>query len=51
MAAEYKGTDVFREASFTQADLAGAKFRDCDLRGVKIVDSWLVDVSLAKLTA
>ena len=37
MAADHEGTDVFRGASFTEADFAGAKFRDCDLRGVKIV--------------
>lgn len=39
-------TDAFRGASFTVADLSGATFRDCDLTRVRIVDSWLVDVSL-----
>jgi hypothetical protein len=47
MAADYDGTDAFRGARFTSADLSGATFRDCDLRRVKIVDSWLVDVSLS----
>jgi DinB superfamily/Pentapeptide repeats (8 copies) len=49
MAAEFENTDAFRGASFTGADLTGAKFRDCDLRRVKIVDSWLVDVNLSGL--
>jgi len=39
--------DAFRGASFTVADLAGAKFVDCDMRQVKIVDSWLVDVNVS----
>lgn len=47
MAAEYGDTDAFRGASFTSADLTGAKLRDCDLRQVKIVDSWLVDVTVS----
>jgi hypothetical protein len=49
MAAEYENTDEFRGASFTGADLSGAKFRDCDLRRLKVVDSWLVDVSVSGL--
>lgn len=49
MAAEYEQTDAFRGASFTGADLTGATFRDCDLRQVKIVDSWLVDVNMSGL--
>jgi hypothetical protein len=40
---------VFREASFTGADFTGATFRDCDLRQVKITDSWLIDVSVSGL--
>ena len=39
--------DAFRGASFTVADLAGATFLDCDMSNVKIVDSWLVDVSVS----
>jgi hypothetical protein len=39
--------DAFRGASFTVADLAGAKFIDCDMSQVKIVDSWLVDVNVS----
>jgi uncharacterized protein YjbI with pentapeptide repeats len=42
MAAKYDYTDAFRGASFTGADLTGAKFRDCDMRRVKIADSWLM---------
>jgi hypothetical protein len=49
MAAEYEKTDAFRGASFTGADLSGAKFRDCDLRNVKIVDTWLTDVNISGL--
>jgi hypothetical protein len=47
MAAEYTDTDAFRGACFTGADFTGARFRDCDLRQVKIVDSWLVDVNMS----
>ena len=47
MAAEYDHADAFREASFTGADFTGATFRDCDLRRVKITDSWLADVSVS----
>jgi hypothetical protein len=39
--------DAFRGASFTVADLTGARFVDCDLSRVKIVDSWLVDVDVS----
>lgn len=46
---EYDKTDEFRDASFTSVDLSGAKFRDCDLRNVKIVDTWLVDVNISGL--
>ncbi len=49
MATEYDHSDAFRGASFTGADLTGAKFRDCDLRQVKIVDSWLTDVNVSGL--
>lgn len=47
MAADYHHTDEFRGASFTDADLTGARFRDCDLRRVKIVDSLLTGVNLS----
>jgi hypothetical protein len=49
VAADYDGTDEFRGASFTGADFTGATFRDCDLRQVKITDSWLVDVRVSGL--
>jgi len=49
VAAEDDRQGVFREASFTGADFSGATFRDCDLRQVKITDSWLVDVSVSGL--
>jgi len=29
------------------ADLTGAHFRDSDLRGVKVADSWLIDVNMS----
>ena len=49
MAADYDSTDAFRDASFTRADLTGAHFRSCDLRQVKITDSWLVDIRVSGL--
>ena len=49
MAADDGGAGEFRGASFTSEDFTGATFRDCDLRQVKITDSWLVDVSLSGL--
>lgn len=49
MAADGVGAGKFRGASFTSEDFTGAKFRDCDLRQVKITDAWLVDVSLSGL--
>jgi hypothetical protein len=39
----------FRGASFTSTDFSEARFRDCDLRKVKIVDSWLIDVNVSGL--
>jgi hypothetical protein len=47
MTADYDEAEGFRGASFTGADFTGAKFRDCDLRRVKVVDSWLMDVSVS----
>jgi hypothetical protein len=44
MPEEYLRTDAFRGATFTEADLHDATFRDCDMSNVKIVDSWLADV-------
>jgi len=46
--ADFTGAD-FTGTGFMAADFTGAKFRDCDLRRVKIADSWLVDVSLSGL--
>jgi len=47
MAAEYDNTDTFRGGSFTGTDFTEARFRDCDLSRVRIVDSWLVDVNVS----
>ena len=47
MTAGYDQAGAFRGASFTSADFTGAKFRDCDMRQIKITDSWLVDVNLS----
>lgn len=47
MTREYTRTDEFRDARFTEVDLAGAVFRDCDLSRVRIVDCWLGDVRLS----
>ena len=49
MAADYDHTSRFRDARFTGADLTGATLRDCDLRRVKIADSWLIDVDVSGL--
>jgi hypothetical protein len=49
MSKQYDRTDAFRGASFTSADLSGSKFRDCDLRKIKIVDSHLIDVNVSGL--
>src|SRR5215218_2508394 len=47
MTAGYDQTGAFRGTSFTSADFTGAKFRDCDMRQIKITDSWLVDVNVS----
>lgn len=39
----------FRGSSFTGTDFSGSTWRDCDLRGMKVVDSWLVDVAVSGL--
>jgi hypothetical protein len=51
VAADLGGAETFRGASFTSANFTGATFRDCDLRQVKITDSWLVDVRLSGLVS
>jgi hypothetical protein len=40
---------TYRGARFESADFTGATFRDCDLRKVKIVDAWLIDVNISGL--
>ena len=37
----HANTRAFRGASFHYADLGGATFRDCDMRGVRIVSSFV----------
>jgi hypothetical protein len=49
MAADDDPAGAFRGARFTGADFTGANFRDCDLRQVKITDSWLVNVRMSGL--
>lgn len=49
VAADDDRTGTFRGASFTGADFTGANFRDCDLRRVKVTDSWLVDIRMSGL--
>jgi len=44
---EHHDAETFRGARFVDADFTGATFRACDLRSVKVVDSWLVDVSVS----
>lgn len=38
---------AFRGSHFMVADLTGARFTDCDMKGVKIVDSFLVSVDIS----
>jgi uncharacterized damage-inducible protein DinB len=45
------GTDAYRGQRFEVADLTGARFVDCDLSKVKVVDSWLVDVDISGYVA
>jgi hypothetical protein len=40
-------TDAYRGASLEVRDLTGARLVDCDLTRVKVVDGWLVDVSMS----
>ncbi len=47
MASEDQNTSSFRGASLTGADFTGARLRECDLRRVKIADSWLIDVNVS----
>jgi hypothetical protein len=49
MATDDDRANRFQGASFTGADFTGAKFHDCDLRQVKVTDSWLVDVRMSGL--
>lgn len=49
VSAEHDGGTSFRGARFTGQNFTGAVFRDCDLRKVKITDSWLVDVDVSGL--
>jgi DinB family protein/pentapeptide repeat protein len=37
----HRNTRAFRGANFSYADVSGATFRDCDLRGVRIVSSFV----------
>jgi uncharacterized damage-inducible protein DinB len=46
-AGEGGGSEEFRGARFSVADLRGARFTDCDLTGVTIRDGWLADVSIS----
>jgi hypothetical protein len=42
-------TDEFRGATFIDEDFSGSTFRSCDLRQLRVVDSWLVDVDISGL--
>ena len=48
MADDHEGGS-FRGDRFTGTDFSGSTWRDCDLRGVKVVDSWLTDVAVSGL--
>jgi hypothetical protein len=45
--AQHTDSDAFRGARFTDANLNGVTFRSCDLSGMKVVDSWLTNVSVS----
>jgi DinB superfamily/Pentapeptide repeats (8 copies) len=49
MTGEHDDTVTYRGARFEGTDFSGATFRDCDLRGVKVVDAWLVDTNISGL--
>jgi uncharacterized damage-inducible protein DinB len=49
MTREHDDTVTYRGARFEGTDFSGATFRDCDLRGVKVVDAWLVDTNISGL--
>ncbi|WP_199421849.1 DinB family protein [Actinotalea solisilvae] len=43
---EHTDTAEFRDAVFRRADLSGARFRDCNLAGVRIASSWVEDLRI-----
>ena len=43
--------EAFRGARFTGVDFTGAVYRDCDLRQVKVTDSWLQDVRMSGMVS
>jgi DinB superfamily/Pentapeptide repeats (8 copies) len=49
MTDEHDDTVTYRGARFEGADFTGATFRDCDMRGLKVVDTWLVDANISGL--
>lgn len=47
MTGEYTDTDAFKDAKFTDCDATGMRFRDCDLRDVKITSSLMSGMRLS----
>jgi len=47
MTDEHHDAGSFSGARFVGTDFSGASLRDCNLRGFKVVDSWLVDVNVS----
>jgi DinB superfamily len=45
--AEYEHTREFRGARFFEADVSDARFHSCDLRRVKITDSFVTDLNIS----
>jgi hypothetical protein len=45
--ADYEYTSDFRAARFFESDLSGARIHSCDLRRVKITDSFLTDMNIS----
>lgn len=44
---EFRESDAFRDAYFERCDLNGVVIRDCDVTGLRIVDSFVHDVSIS----
>jgi uncharacterized protein YjbI with pentapeptide repeats len=48
MVLEHHDTDEFKHARFERADVSGATFHECDLRALKVTDSFVSDVNISR---